>query len=145
VTGIEYIQVGRALEKAGHTPEAITYYKTAVNLSRHDAETHSTALRYLGLVYYSLPRPEIAHQAFMQAAKVYSGGHVVEPPGYIANNIAQAYLLDAKEQIDYSCRTAHTELMVGQNAIGSFAQNLVVQYLMGAVPKEYQSKCGGKV
>ena len=37
----------------------------------------------------------------MQAVKTFSG-HLVEPPDYIANDIAQAYLLDAEGQLDYA-------------------------------------------
>jgi tetratricopeptide (TPR) repeat protein len=145
VTGTEYSEIGAALEKSGYTAQAITYYKHAVDVSRHEAETHAEALRYLAGAYYSLPRPELGHQAYMQAAKVYSGGHVVEPPDYIANNIAQAYLLDAEEQLDYTCRIAHTELKVAQNTMAHTGANPVVKYYLNAVPKEYKSKCGGKV
>jgi tetratricopeptide (TPR) repeat protein len=145
VTGTEYTQIGRALGKSGYTAEAITYYKNAVNRSRHEPETYAEALRYLGLAYYSILRPELAHQAFMQAAKVYSGGHVVEPPDYIANNIAQAYLLDAQAQLDYNCRTAHTELKVAQNSIKPADENPLVKYDMNIIPQEYKSKCGGEV
>ena len=144
VAGTEYTQIGRALEMSGYTADALTYYKDAVNVSRHEAATHAEALRYLGLAYYSLPRPELAHQAFMQAVKVYNG-HLVEAPEVINNSIAQAYLLDAEGQLDYSCRTAQTELKVAQNTIAPADENSVVKYDMNVVPKEYKSKCGGKV
>lgn len=144
VTGTEYSEIGRALEKSGYTAQGITYYKHAVDVSRHEAETHGEALRFLGLAYYTLPRPELAHQALMQAVKTFSG-HLVEPPDYIANDIAQAYLLDAEGQLDYSCRTAHTELKVAQHTMAHFGENPVVKYDMNVVPKEYKSKCGGKV
>jgi tetratricopeptide (TPR) repeat protein len=144
VPGTEYTQIGRALEKSGYVADALTYYKDAVNVSRHEAGTHAEALRYLGLAYYSLLWPKLAHQAFMQAVKVYRG-HLVEPPEDIGNNIAQAYLLDAEGQLDYSCRTARTEVKAAQNAVAPADENPVVKYDMNIVPKEYKSKCGGKV
>ena len=145
VTGTEYTQIGRALERSGYTAEAITYYKHAVDVSRHEAETHAEALRYLAAAYYSLPRPDLGHQAYMQAAKVYSGRHAVEQPEIAANSIAQAYALDAGEQLDYSCRTAQTELKVAQNTIAPADENPIVASDINVVPKEYKSKCGGKV
>jgi tetratricopeptide (TPR) repeat protein len=144
VTGTEYVQVARALEKPGYTAEAITYYKEAVNVSRHDVLTRGEALRWLGGAYYSLHRPELAHQAYMQAAKIFSGP-VVMPPDYKANNIAQAYLLDADYQIGFSCRTAHAELKHAQQVIAPSDENPVVKSLMRGVPDDYhQSKCGSK-
>jgi hypothetical protein len=144
VTGTEYTQVGRAMENPGYTAEAIIYYKDAINASRHEAITNAEALRYLGLAYYSLLRPKLAHQALMQAVKVFRR-HLVEPPDYTANNVAQAYLLDAEAQLDYSCRAAHTELTDAQNTMAHVDANSVVRYDMNVVPKEYKSKCGGKV
>jgi tetratricopeptide (TPR) repeat protein len=143
VTGTEYVQVARALEEPGYVVEAITYFKEAVKASRHDVVTRAEALRWLGLAYYSLHRSEIAHQALIQAAKAFSGP-MVTPPDYKANFIAQAYLLDADKQIDFSCRTAHAEFKHAQQVIAPSDENPVVKSLMRGLPHDYQSKCGSK-
>lgn len=144
VASIEYIQVARALQEVWHGTDAIKYYKAAVNALPHDAETRSSPLRYLAIIYYSLGQNVIAHRYAMRAATTFNG-HQEEPAWYEHNTIAQAYLVDALNQVDIKggCPMATRDKAAIQNVLGSYAKTVLVESLLADLKDAYKSKCSG--
>jgi hypothetical protein len=144
VAGIEYVTVARALANYGNTALAITYFKDAVNVSLDNVAVRADALRYEGGLYYSFGEDALGHQDFMTAAQIYTG-HLELTRSYIDNSIAQAYLLDAGEQIlAGGCRTAATDMADASRALtplGADGANLINQTLTSADDAAYSKKC----
>jgi flagellar basal body-associated protein FliL len=144
VAGIEYIEVARALDSASDTSLSLIYYNDAVNAPPHDVPTRANALRQEAAIYYSLGQNVIAHQDMIQAAKVFSSGHLELTRSYIDNSIAQAYLGDAGYQTQINCQNAAIDMRDAENAIaplGTNGANVTIQALEGIDLAAYQKKC----
>jgi hypothetical protein len=146
VAGYEYIEVAQALAFGGNAADAITDYKAALKVPPHDPWTRASALRFMGILYYQIDQPRIGHQTLVRAAKVLSEGRPLNSRSYIANSIAQAYVVDAYHQLltPYKgCSTYQDDMKAAQKAIGSYPPSANVQVFANAAKKAYQTKCTG--
>ena len=141
IAGIEYVEVGRALQATGDTAEAISYYNDALTAPQDDRTTRATALRYLGNVYYGLGRNVIAHQDFMRATKAYSRDFL-DTKDYVANGIAESYLGDAGHQLLIKgCRIALADIVAARRVMGSYSENTTNQALVKLEAKVAPLQC----
>jgi tetratricopeptide (TPR) repeat protein len=147
VAAYEYIEVGQALAYGGDKADAITYYSSALSAPPRNAVTRATALRYRGLLYYDLSKPAKAHQDMIQAARAFSG-RPLEPPSYIANSIAQAYVVDAYHQLVpfKGCSTARDDMQKARKVLGTYQENSLVQAFMVSDSASWKwAKCKGSL
>lgn len=144
VAGIEYVQVARALDAAGDTGQAITFYTDAVNAPPYDVVTRANALRNQGALYYSLGQDAPGHRDYLKAASLYKG-NVQMTQALKDNSIAQAYLVDAGYQLVIrGCHLATTDFKAAVRAlapIGTSGENTAVQALIAIDTAAYKSKC----
>jgi hypothetical protein len=144
VEGIEYVTVARALANYGNTSLAITYFNDAVNASLDDVPVRADALRNEAGLYYALGQGALGHQDFISAALIYNG-HLEISKSLTDNSIAQAYLLDAADQIAIGgCRVAATDLLDAKRGLaplGTNGANLSVQTLTSEDDTAYDKKC----
>ena len=145
VAAWEYIEVAQALAYGGNAATAITDYKAALKAPPHDAWTRASALRYMGILYYQIEEPRKGHQTLVQAAKVVSEEHPLNARSYVANIIAQAYVVDAYYQLTpyQGCSTAQDDMQAERKVMGSYAPTSIVKVYADAVNKAYQAKCTG--
>jgi outer membrane murein-binding lipoprotein Lpp len=140
IVGIEDIEIARALAYAGDNSDAVVYYKDAVNAIPHSPTTSGTALQYMAVIYYTNRQFSVAHRQLTLAAKVFKGQRL-EPPDYVVNNVAEAYLVDASYQVTVSCRVAFADLQLTHQALGGYQPNTVVGTLLAQDASAYDSKC----
>ena len=121
VAGIEYIDVGRALENAGDNRAALAYYNDAVTAPPRDVVTIGTALRDAGYLEYSLGLTRAGHQDMMRAVAVFRGRQLYIPKYALANDIAQGYYGDADEELTSStppgCAAASADMAAGNRVL----------------------------
>jgi hypothetical protein len=122
VTGIEYLEVARALTRGGDATEAIHYFQDAEGAPPHDVSVEVAAMRLEGDFYYTLGQPVTGHSDIMQSIQLYLGSQVVMSTHIKDNDIAQAYLDDAANQLDRqpdinSCSTVNTDIMDAKNLL----------------------------
>jgi hypothetical protein len=124
VTGIEYYQVGLALESGGNNGLAITYFGKAAGIAE-DPDTLASALRDEALLRYRLgnaANDSTAHQEMMSAVNAYRGQYVTSTE--FEQNAALSYLEDAEYQIVINgCRAAQADLNRATQAIVSLGSS----------------------
>lgn len=114
VVDIEYEEVAAALDFAGETARAIAYYQAAASAPPYNREEQATAIREEGDLYYRLGRPIVGHDYFMRAVK-----RLREWPEVAQfvkdNNIAQTYLLDAQDELNFNrCTIASADIKIAK-------------------------------
>jgi tetratricopeptide (TPR) repeat protein len=144
VAGIEYVQVARALDAAGHTAQAITFYDDAISAPPHDVVTIGLALRNQGALYYSIGQNAAGHRDFLKAVSLYRG-HVLMTSYLRDNTIAQAYLADAENQLSNNgCRVAAADMLAAFRALhplGSGGMSFPNQTLTADDTTAFKLKC----
>jgi hypothetical protein len=150
VAGIEYVEVGWALDYTGAIADAMTYYKDALNAPPPDTPIQAEALRYLGFAYYGVGQSVTGHYYFMQATKAF-GKHPLANQTFVANAIAQGYLEDAEAYRDNAgsqisingCRLIAADLAAARGVMRSYAANPVTQSDQANDSQAYSSSCNG--
>ena len=95
----------------------------------------------MAVLYYNDRQPSVAHRKLMLAARVFKSQRL-EPPDYVVNNVAEAYLVDASYQITISCRAALEDIQLAHRALGNYPPNTVVGALLAQDTSNYDSTCG---
>jgi hypothetical protein len=119
VAGVEYIQVGVALQSGYSNALALKYYADGVALS-NNPETTADGLRYEAILRYELGGSQndtAAHQEMERAVAEFSGPYFYR--NEIEQNAALTYLLDAEYQIPLrkDCDIARADLSDARRAV----------------------------
>jgi flagellar basal body-associated protein FliL len=117
ITSVEYEKVAKALTYGTDAAQAIAYFQDAVNTPPHDVGVQSEALRQEGNLYYDLGQPATGHDYIMRSIQIFSA-HLLMSQVAKDNEIAQAYLNDADQQLNINrCTTAAAEIMAANKLL----------------------------
>jgi tetratricopeptide (TPR) repeat protein len=121
VAGIEYIQVGKALSDAGDIADALAYFQAAVTAPPHAAVTITSAWRNAGNLEYILGHAAAGHKDVMSAVEVFNGYNPYISKFDRANDVAQSYYYDAKQQLTTinGCAVAKTDMTAGNHVLAA--------------------------
>jgi hypothetical protein len=127
VTGIEYIDVGRALAVSGDDGSALAYYKDAVLAPPHALLTVATALRFAGSLEYILGHADAGHGDMMSSISILRAPQPYITQFTLYSNTLQSFYDDAQHLLNIKggCGIANADMIAAKPllaAIGGIAQ-----------------------